>query len=87
MGLRIAIYTRLSKDPDGSQTATDRQEADCRAVAKVRGWEVAGVYSDVDLSAFERRRIDVRGKDQPVSVRLVPDSRELPLAQGINFGG
>ena len=35
--------------------------------------------ADVDLSAFERRRIDVRGKDQPVSVRLVPDSRELPL--------
>lgn len=55
-GLRAAIYTRLSRDRTGDQTATLRQEADCRSMASARGWEVAEVYSDVDLSAFQRRK-------------------------------
>lgn len=63
MGYRIAIYTRLSRDPDGAQTATERQEADCRAVAAVRGWEVAQTYSDVDLSAY-RRGVERPGWEQ-----------------------
>ncbi len=54
---RVAIYSRLSRDPTGEQTATARQEADCVAFAGLRGWEVGPTYSDVDLSAFRRSTI------------------------------
>src|SRR5436190_707503 len=54
MTLRMAIYTRLSHDPTGLQTATARQERACRQFAELRGWDVVDVYEDVDLSAFQR---------------------------------
>jgi site-specific DNA recombinase len=50
---RIGIYARLSQDRDGQQTATARQIADARALAELRGWTVAEVYEDVDLSAYK----------------------------------
>jgi site-specific DNA recombinase len=49
---RAAIYARLSKDPDGTKTSTARQERDCRALARARGWNVAEVFLDNDLSAY-----------------------------------
>jgi site-specific DNA recombinase len=54
MTTAIAIYTRLSKDESGTQTATKRQEQACRAFAQLREWEVDAVYEDVDLSAFRK---------------------------------
>ncbi|MFA9446298.1 recombinase family protein [Egicoccus sp. AB-alg6-2] len=51
---RCAIYTRLSKDADGTETATARQEADARAFAAAKGWTVAEVFKDVDLSAYRK---------------------------------
>lgn len=63
----IAIYTRISKDADGTQTATSRQEQDCRALASIRDWEIADVYSDVDLSAYRR------GVPRPGFERLLDD--------------
>jgi site-specific DNA recombinase len=50
-----AIYTRLSEDRDGNQTATARQEQDARKLAADRGWTVGEVFTDVDLSAFNKR--------------------------------
>jgi site-specific DNA recombinase len=50
-----AIYTRLSEDRDGNQTATARQEQDARKLAAERGWTIGEVFTDVDLSAFNRR--------------------------------
>jgi DNA invertase Pin-like site-specific DNA recombinase len=41
----------LSKD-DGSKTSTERQVRECRAYAKGRGWSVARVFVDRDLSGF-----------------------------------
>lgn len=51
---RVAIYTRLSRDPDGTETATARQAEDCRRRADAEGWKVIGEYRDADLSAFKR---------------------------------
>jgi DNA invertase Pin-like site-specific DNA recombinase len=65
--MRVGIYTRLSRDSDGRQTATARQERDCRALARARGWQVGGVYEDVDLSAFRR------GVRRPSYERLLDD--------------
>ena len=48
--LRSAIYTRISQD-DGTALGVQRQEQDCRALAESRGWTVARVFTDNDVSA------------------------------------
>ncbi len=53
--LRAAIYTRISVDPDGRQTATVRQLEDCRKHIADRGWAEIGVYEDPDISAFKQK--------------------------------
>ncbi|MDP9418633.1 MAG: recombinase family protein [Actinomycetota bacterium] len=50
----VAIYTRISSADREEQTATARQEAACRALAGLRGWEVAEVFEDVDVSAYAK---------------------------------
>lgn len=52
--IRAALYARISLDPDGGQTATARQLADCHQFAAARGWDVVDVYEDPDISAFKR---------------------------------
>lgn len=52
--LRVVIYTRLSRDRDGTATATARQAADCRALAEREGWQVLEVFEDSDFSGFKR---------------------------------
>jgi site-specific DNA recombinase len=54
--IRAAIYTRISRDPTGTHLGTDRQEADCRALCAARGWTVAAIFTDNDLSAYSGRR-------------------------------
>ena len=49
----VAIYTRLSHDASGAQTATRRQQSACEAFAELRGWTVVNVFEDVDLSAYK----------------------------------
>ncbi|MEY2420022.1 MAG: hypothetical protein QOI95_89 [Acidimicrobiaceae bacterium] len=53
MSTSIGIYTRLSHDATGEQTATARQERACRSFAELRGWTVAEVFEDVDVSAYK----------------------------------
>jgi len=52
--VRVGIYTRLSRDRDGTQTATARQADDCRRLAEREGWSVVEVYEDSDLSGYKR---------------------------------
>ena len=52
---RAAIYARLSRDRDGTQTATARQVADCRKFAEAKGWQVVAVHEDADLSAYSAK--------------------------------
>jgi site-specific DNA recombinase len=47
-----AIYTRISDDRDGNALGVARQEKDCRQLAERLGWQVAAVYSDNDISAY-----------------------------------
>ncbi|WP_336628811.1 MULTISPECIES: recombinase family protein [unclassified Microbacterium] len=49
--VRAAIYARISSDKTGEGKGVDRQEGDCRALAKRLGWEVVSVYIDNDVSA------------------------------------
>lgn len=54
--MRAAIYTRISKDPTGLGAGVRRQEQECRAKAKERGWDVVAVFSDNDVSAYSGTR-------------------------------
>src|SRR4051794_35100235 len=51
-----AIYTRISDDREQTGLGVQRQEDDCRKLAKRRGWKVKRVYCDNDISAFKGRR-------------------------------
>ncbi|MEV0583029.1 recombinase family protein [Nonomuraea sp. NPDC050310] len=52
MTRRAAIYCRISQDREGAGLGVARQEADCRKLVELRGWNVAGVYPDNDVSAY-----------------------------------
>lgn len=66
--MRTAIYARISQDAAGLELGVTRQEQDCRAEAKSRGWEVVGVYADNDVSA-------TRSKSRPEYERMLRDVR------------
>lgn len=51
-----AIYVRISQDRAGAGLGVERQEQECRALAKRLRWHVVDVYCDNDLSAFSGRR-------------------------------
>jgi DNA invertase Pin-like site-specific DNA recombinase len=51
---RAGIYVRVSVDRDRDKATIERQEADCRALAEHRGFEVVQVFPDRNLSAFKR---------------------------------
>ncbi|HEX4213321.1 MAG TPA: recombinase family protein, partial [Candidatus Dormibacteraeota bacterium] len=48
--VRTGLYTRISRAEDQERGGVERQEADLRREAERRGWEVARVYEDNDLS-------------------------------------
>ncbi|HEY7859455.1 MAG TPA: recombinase family protein, partial [Candidatus Nanopelagicales bacterium] len=62
--MRAVIYARISsakekKDDDARGLVTagvDRQEADCRALARERGHEVVDVFVDNNVSAYSGKR-------------------------------
>jgi DNA invertase Pin-like site-specific DNA recombinase len=56
MPLRAAIYTRISRDDQGDSAGVARQEEDCRDLCRRRGWQVAEVFIDNDISAYSGRR-------------------------------
>jgi DNA invertase Pin-like site-specific DNA recombinase len=64
--ITVGVYARISDDRAGSGLGVARQEADCRTLAERRGWTVADVYIDNDLSAY-------RGRGRPAYARLLDD--------------
>jgi site-specific DNA recombinase len=63
-----AIYVRISQDREGAGLGVQRQEEDCRALAKRLGWRVVDVYIDNDTSAYS-------GKPRKDYARLLGDIR------------
>lgn len=61
---RAVIYCRISQDRRDEHTGVDRQEQQCRALAKSRGWDVVEVFTDNDVSAYS-------GKTRPAYVRML----------------
>lgn len=50
----VGLYARISEDPNDTRAGVERQRADCRTIAKLRGWEVREEYVDNDRSAYKR---------------------------------
>jgi site-specific DNA recombinase len=53
---RAAIYTRISRDIEGSGLGVERQLQDCHKFAEAKGYKVAEIYSDNDISASGAKR-------------------------------
>ncbi len=53
--ITAGIYVRISSDPDLTRLGVQRQEADCREYVDRKGWALARVYEDNDLSAYGGR--------------------------------
>ena len=53
---RVAVYARISSDPDGQSAGVERQLTDCRKLAAELGWTIAEEYIDNDMSAFSGKR-------------------------------
>lgn len=51
---RVALYLRLSLDPEGTKEAIERQRVDCTRLVESKGWSVAGTFVDRDLSAYKQ---------------------------------
>lgn len=51
---KIAVYTRISRDDEGEGLGVTRQREDCERLTDLRGWAVAKVYEDNDVSAYKR---------------------------------
>ena len=67
---RAGVYTRYSKVLDPADTlGVDRQEQDDRAESERRGWSVAAVYNDNDVSASS-------GKPRPAYDRMLADIQD-----------
>jgi DNA invertase Pin-like site-specific DNA recombinase len=65
---RVAIYNRISNDPQGIEAGVERQRQDCEALAARLGWQVADTYVDNDLGAWT-------GKRRPSYQRMLTDIR------------
>jgi site-specific DNA recombinase len=64
--IRAGVYVRISQDREGAGLGVARQEQDCRTLCERRGWTVAEIYADNDVSAYS-------GKPRPAWLRLVED--------------
>lgn len=51
--LRVAIYSRVSRDDTGEGQSNERQEEACRLLCQMRGWEVTAIERDVSKSAYD----------------------------------
>ena len=51
-----AIYVRISDDRVGAGLGVQRQEEDCRKLARKLGWPVVAVFKDNDISAYSGKR-------------------------------
>ncbi|MFE1208761.1 recombinase family protein [Streptomyces albidoflavus] len=54
MAPKIAVYARISRDDERDGLGVARQREDCERLAELRGWDIAKVYEDNDVSAFKR---------------------------------
>ncbi len=55
MSRSAVIYCRISQDREGGGLGVERQREDCVALAERLGWQVVGIETDNDVSAYSGR--------------------------------
>lgn len=58
----VALYARISEDPNDTRLGVQRQVDDCEALARIRGWDTEH-YIDNDRSAYKRKVVRPRFED------------------------
>lgn len=71
---KTAVYVRQSEDKTGSAAAVQRQEQDCRLLARAKGWEAPVLYQDNSISATS-------GKTRPDFEKLLRDVESGAVAR------
>jgi site-specific DNA recombinase len=56
--MKVAVYVRISKDDEDDGLGVARQENECRALVKQRGWTVEEVYRENNRSAYNGTRAE-----------------------------
>ena len=64
--ITAGVYTHISQDAEERGLGVARQRQDCTALADSKGWQVAEVYEDNDISASS-------GKPRPAYQRVSRD--------------
>ena len=54
--MQAVIYVRISRDREGAGLGVERQRSDCGDVAERLRWDIVGVYTDNDTSAYSGKR-------------------------------
>jgi site-specific DNA recombinase len=54
--VKAIVYLRISQDRTGEEAGVDRQRQDCLQRAQERGWDIAAVHTDNDISAAGKRK-------------------------------
>ena len=65
--VRAGVYTRISWDPAGQGAGVERQRLDCEALCAARGWQVAQLFEDNDVSAYSGKPRRVRAYERMLS--------------------
>ncbi len=68
--MAAAIYARISSDLSGQGIGVDNQIKRCSALIEAKGWTVGEIYTDNDISAYDRK------KTRPSFERLLTDISE-----------
>jgi site-specific DNA recombinase len=54
--MKVVIYTRISRDGEGAGLGVERQEEDCRAYCKKRGWKDITVFTDNNITGMGSKK-------------------------------
>lgn len=67
--MRVALYTRLSPNPDKADTINQERELE-NFVKKQEGWRITKVYKDIHISGNKE------GKDRPQFTEMMKDAEK-----------
>jgi adenylate cyclase len=74
-----ARATSVTAVGDAVNTASRLEAAAKQFGAQLVVSEQTAERANLDVSAFESRDIDIRGRTEPLKVRVIPDARTLPI--------
>lgn len=75
-----AIYARISEDPREVGAGVQRQQEDCEALIRARGWELVGTYADNNVAVLKP------GASRPGYAALLTAVRRGEVTRVVAYG-